>query len=316
MAARRAGLVAGLRVLAAVVILAGVGYALVHNWAAVSAELARIPAGTVGLALFVAVVSPVLTLFGWRMLLTDLGSALPLPPSASIFFVGQLGKYIPGSVWSVVAQAEMGRRLGVPRSRMGVVGLLSMGLAVVTSALVGVPALPLLFDRGGEQISPWWVAPAFLAGCLLLWPRLLNWCIATGLRLLRREPLEHPLSGRAIAVTSSWFVVAWLAAGASVLLLARELTPLGAPADRLLLASVAGYALAAAFGMFSVIAPAGVGVRDGVLALLLSAVMPLAAATAVVVVNRFLTVLADVIVAALGYLWGRSHHLLGGGHEP
>ena len=62
--------------------------------------------------------------------------------------------------------------------------------------------------------------------------------------------------------------------------------------------------------MFSIIVPAGVGVRDGVLVLLLATQMPFSAAAAVVVVARFLTVVGDVVWAAAGWLWGRTHHLL------
>ena len=74
---------------------------------------------------------------------------------------------------------------------------------------------------------------------------------------------------------------------------------------------VGGFALASAAGMFSVLVPAGVGVRDGVLALMLVTLMPLSAATAVVVVARFLAMLTDLLVAAFGWTWGRRHHLVG-----
>ena len=49
----------------------------------------------------------------------------------------------------------------------------------------------------------------------------------------------------------------------------------------------------------------------GVLALLLVTLMPLPAATAVVVVARFLAVLADLLLAGAAWAWGRRHHLLG-----
>ena len=62
--------------------------------------------------------------------------------------------------------------------------------------------------------------------------------------------------------------------------------------------------------MASVLLPAGVGVREGVLLLLLVTVMPAPAATAVVVLTRFVTVVADVLWAGLGWAWARSHHLL------
>lgn len=297
------------RIVVALLVLAAVVVAVWRNWSEVSAHLREVPAATLAGAFVLALLAPVFSLLGWRVLLADLGTRLPLPAGASVFFVGQLGKYLPGSVWSVVAQADLGSRLGVPRRRMGIVGLLSILLSVLTGAIVGIPALPLLVARSGEVRSLWWFAPAVVL-LLLLWPRLLNWGIARVLRLLRREPLEHSLTAPAIILTSMWFVLAWLSAGLSILVLARAMSP-DTPVRDLLVTSISGFALASAIGMFSVIVPAGVGVRDGVLAVLLGALMPFPAAFAIVVISRFFTVIADVVVAAVGWGWARSHHLLG-----
>ncbi|HET9022024.1 MAG TPA: lysylphosphatidylglycerol synthase domain-containing protein [Ornithinibacter sp.] len=292
------------------VILAGVGFALWRNWDAVSTELGEMSAPVLVGAFVLTTAAPVLTLMGWRVLLADLGTRLPAAPAASVFFVGQLGKYVPGSVWTVLAQAEMGARLRIPRRRMGVVGLLSIGLAVLTGCVIGIPAVPRLLDREDQAFSWWWVVIAVCLGAVLLWPRLLNAAIARGLRLLRRELLEHELSGRAVVLTSAWFVGAWVSTGLGTFVLARSVAP-EAPTGELLVASVSGFALASAAGMFSVLVPAGVGVRDGVLALVLLTLMSPAAATAVVVVARFLAILADLLVAGSGWAWGRRHHLLG-----
>ncbi|MFW5469411.1 lysylphosphatidylglycerol synthase domain-containing protein [Knoellia sp. CPCC 206435] len=296
------------RVVVALLVLAAVTVAVWRNWGEVSSHLGDIPRGTLGAAFLLALSAPVFTLLGWRVLLADLGTRLPLPPSASVFFVGQLGKYLPGSVWSVVAQADLGSRLGVPRRRMGVAGLLSILLSVITGAILGVPAVPALLARS-EDFRWWWFLPALLL-LLLLWPRLLNSGVALLLRVLRREPLEHRLTTPAIALTSMWFVLAWLGVGLSVLVLAHALAPERSWGS-LVVSSICGFALASAIGMFSFVVPAGVGVRDGILALLLGALMPFPAAIAVVVVSRFFSVLADVVVAASGWAWARSHHLLG-----
>ena len=105
-------------------------------------------------------------MLGWRVLMADLGSPLHVAPSAGIFFVGQLGKYLPGSVWSVLAQAEMGARLDVPRRRSGVVGLVSIGLGVLTGLLVGLPALALLIGSSHAASAAW----LLLALPLVVWP--------------------------------------------------------------------------------------------------------------------------------------------------
>lgn len=307
---KRIGLLDIVRGVLLVLVLAAVAGALWRNWSAVSGEIGRVGAGPIVGSLVVGLVSPTLTMLGWRVLLADLGSPLRLAPAAGVFFVGQLGKYVPGSVWSVLAQAEMAARLGIPRRRAGVVGLVLIGLSILTGGLVGLPALPLLLDRGGTGY-PWWlILLAAVAGCVVLAPPVLNRLIGKGLALLRREPLEHSFSTRAVLTAVAWFVGAWVSMGLSVWVLARAVADPGTDAGRLALVGVCGFVLAATLGMVSFLVPAGVGVRDGLLLLVLTTVLGSPGAVAVVVLARFLNVVVDVIAAGAGWLWARNRHLL------
>lgn len=306
----RRRIVDALRIGVLLLVLVAVGIALWSNWEEVRGDLGRLDPGTLLAATALALLSPFATVLGWRVLLADLGSRLHIAQASGVFFVGQLGKYLPGSVWSVVVQTEMAVRLGVPRRRTAVVGLLCIGLSALTGLVVGLPALPVLLTRG-DAVLPWWGVLLLVAVLLLLlWPPLLNLGIRTALRLLRRPPLEHSLSAAAVALSSVWFTLSWVIGGLSVWVMAHALAPDDADVGGLLLVAVSGYLLAAGIGMFSIVVPAGVGVRDGVMVLLLTTQMSLSAATAVVVVARFLTVLGDVVWAAAGWLWARSHHLL------
>ena len=264
----RSRLFSGLRILLALLVVVAVSIAVARNWRQVSADIGRIDAGTFALAAVLVCLPPLLTVLGWRILLADLGSPLHLAPAGGVFFVGQLGKYVPGAVWSIVAQAEMGARLHIPRRRSAVVAFVTVAIAA----------------------------------------------IATVLRILRREPLERQLSGRAVLFATLLFIGAWVSSGLHVLVLARA-TSTDYQSGQLLLATVSGFALASSLAMFSVILPAGVGVREGVLVLILAPVTSISAATAVVVISRFLTVAADVLFALLGWLYARSHHLLTSAQE-
>lgn len=306
---RRSALAVARIVLAALVVVAVV-VAGWRNWTDVSGHLRAMSPGALTLSLLLGMIAPLATMAGWRVILADLGTRLAVPPAAGIYFVGQLGKFLPGSVWSVLAQAEMGARLGIARRRTAVVGLIAVALSLVTGLAVGLPALPLLLRREDSRVLGVAALLVMLLLLVALHPRVLNRVIAQGLRRLRRDPLEHDLTGRAIALTTAWFLVAWLAAGASVAVLVPQLAPSVSGGD-LLLVSLCGFALASAGGMIAVVVPAGVGVRDGLLVLLLHTVMPLSAATAVAVLIRFITTLADVIWALIGWSWARAHHLLG-----
>jgi uncharacterized membrane protein YbhN (UPF0104 family) len=311
----RSRIFSGLRILLALLVVAAVSIAVARNWRQVSADIARIDARTFALAAALACLPPLFTVMGWRILLADLGSPLHVAPAGGIFFVGQLGKYVPGAVWSIVAQAEMGVRLHIPRRRMAVVAFVSVAIAAICGLIVGTPAVPLLITRDDSTATTGWVvllAVPLLA--VVLWPRLLNRAIATVLRVLRREPLERELSGRAILSATLLFIGAWVSSGMHVFVLARA-TSSGYETDQLLLATLSGFALASSLAMFSVVLPAGVGVREGVLVLILAPVTSTSAATAVVVISRFLTVAADVLFALVGWAYARSHHLLTSAQE-
>ena len=69
-------------------------------------------------------------MMAWRSLLADLHSPLRLPVAMRIFFFGQLGKYLPGSVWTVVAQADLGRDHEIPPRRTVAASVLGMAISL------------------------------------------------------------------------------------------------------------------------------------------------------------------------------------------
>jgi uncharacterized membrane protein YbhN (UPF0104 family) len=298
-----------LRIVLALLVVAAVAVAVARNWTAVSADIRRIDGWAFALAAVLVCVPPVLTLLGWRVLLADLGSPLHVAQAGGVFFVGQLGKYVPGAVWSIVAQAEMGARLHVPRRRSAVCAFVTVAIAAICGLIVGLPAVPLLITREDSAATGWGLVLVVPLLAIVLWPRLINWAIATVLRVLRREQLEHQLSGRAVVTAVACFIAAWVCSGLHALVLAAATGSADDTGD-LLLATVCGFALASSLSMFSVILPAGVGVREGLLVLMLGPVTSTSAATAVVLLSRFLTVAADVLFALLGWAYARSHHLL------
>ena len=296
------------RVAVAVLTVAAVAYAVVTNWADVSVHLSRISVGAFLLSTLAALAGTWLTMLGWRVLLADLGSPLELAPASGVYFVGQLGKYLPGSLWSVLVQADMASSLKVPRRRTAVAGLLALGFSLLTGFVVGLPAASYLIRREADGFD-WWTLLALPVVAVLLVPRILNRLIGSLLRVLRREPLEHDLSGRAVGSAVLLFILVWVTFGLHTLLLARAVAG-PEPHPHLGVAALTGYALSVSLGMLTVILPAGLGAREGLLTLILAAAIPVAAAGAVAIVSRFIVTIVDVSCALFGWLYARRHHLL------
>jgi len=292
------------RIVVAVAVVVALVWGVARNWTEISQDLQRVSIGALLLSFVAAALGTWLTMVGWRVILADLGSPLHLAPAGGVFFVGQLGKYLPGSVWTVLVQADMASHLHVPRRRTGVTGLVTIGLSVPTGLPVGLPALPLLLQRSAG--SSGWLLLAVPLFVVLVWPALLNRLIAWGLRVLRREPLEETLSARAILTTVGLYALAWVLFGVHILVLALAV----GGGTGVTLASLTGYALAGSLGMLTVILPAGLGARDGILAIVLASAMPLSAGTAVALVSRFVVTVVDVLAAAAGWAYARRHHLV------
>jgi hypothetical protein len=268
------------------------GYAVEREWPGVRAGLASIGPGTTAEALLCVLAGMLMTMQVWRALLAGLGSPLPFRAASRIMFIGQLGKYLPGSVWPVLAQMELGNGYRVPRHRSATASVLAMVVSLLTGLLTALATLPFV---AGATAYRWAFAitPVLLA---CLHPRVLNAVVGRLLRLARRPPLDQPLTGRAMAAALAWSWSSWIFYGLQIWLLA---TRLGAPPGRTVLLAVGGFAFAWSVGFVVVLAPAGAGVRDVLLIATLSPVLGTGSATAVALMSRALMTAGDLLTAGL-----------------
>jgi len=255
--------------------LAGVAFALRRDGAAALSALAR--PGTLPLAVAAVAANLAGLLVGmvaWRVLVPVGGLA-----AARIFFLGQLGKYLPGRVWGVVTHVDLGRRAGVPAERMVTAYLLSIGLTILTGAGVGLLAAP-----GG-----WVAAPVLGLVACLVWPRLLSYPLALAARVFRRP--VTPVPPRLVRWALALAVVSWLVSG---LHLWAVSVALGAAPGRAATVAVGAFALATVAGSLSVVAPDGWGVREFALTAALATILPWSAAGLAAIASRLICVVVEV----------------------
>jgi hypothetical protein len=278
-----------------VVLAVGLGvWAVYAQRDAVATGLGRVGVLTVLGALVTVVAGLAVSLQTWRSLLASLGSPLPLAAAGRIFFIGQLGKYIPGSVWPVVMQTELAKAEKVPRARSATAAILAMVITLCAGLLLVIATLPFL--ASGETAGYRWIvlaAPVMLIG---LHPRIINPALGRLLKLAKRPPLEHPLTGRAVLVAMAWALVSWVLLCTHVWLLAVRL---GAKPGQAALLAIGGFAFAWTAGFLVVFAPAGAGVREVILVATLKTVLDTGEATVIALVSRVLMSVADLIVAGL-----------------
>jgi uncharacterized membrane protein YbhN (UPF0104 family) len=276
-----------------------IAYAVVSDWTGVRHALDLLAWQSVVLSFLAAVAGTVTSLMSWRALLSDEGYTLTPVTAGRVFLVGQLGKYLPGSVWAIVLQVELGKRAGVPRARVFTSSLAWIGLSLATALGVGVVGFPVLASAdSGRAWALMALLPLALVACA---PPVLTRLVNLILQLMRKGPLPRPLSWPGVLSAAAWLIGTWVFFGLHLWLLANAL---GAPGADGITRCIGGFALAMAAGVVFVFVPSGAGVREALIVAALAPVMPAGQALGIAVVSRLVFITADVVSAGVAALSG------------
>lgn len=268
-----------------------------RQWGAIQAEIASISVGAVVASATIMLVGMVANVLSWVTLLNGLGHVVPLPRGAQIMLVGQLGKYVPGSVWAYVMQMELGRQYGIARARVLVTALYAAGVGVVASLILGVTVVPSIASVH-PQLA--WLYVLLPLGLVCLHPRVMTWLSNLALKLFRRPPLEHRVRLRTILIAVGWQLLSYVLYGLHLQLLVGDAVPASA-----LSVVILGAALSLGFtaSLIAFVLPSGAGVREAVvIAVLLTVSVPLAEASAAALVSRAMFTAGDLLLAGVAVI--------------
>lgn len=283
----------------------------------------RAAIGIVLAALFWAFGSPLLSL-AWKWLLAGLGVRRSVRELFGIVGITQFAKYIPGNLAQYIGRVGMSMARGIPARPLAVTLILET-LLIIAAAITVCVGAGTLSDVGRDALRTHGLQLGLIA--------LLIVVAGAGLYLLRRiapwalrklAPKYAPaLDGTLLpprAVLARAFVlycVTYVGTGIGLILLARFLLP-GAPHDYWLLIAV--FALAWVVGFVTPGAPGGLGVREGLMLLMLAPVYSTAAAGVLVIAFRIATTFGDVLTLAAGAVAlprkGASRVPLAGDSQP
>lgn len=235
----------------------------------------------------------------WAQVLGSLSAEMPRRASVPVFFVSQLGKYLPGSVWPVLAQMEAGRAHRIPRRSMVAANLLTLLVLLAVGVAVACALLPLGSTQALHRF--WWLFLALPVLLVLAHPRVLPAALDRAFRLVRQPPLETRLRLRPLAVALGWALLSWMLFGAHIAVLCAGL---GYTGVSVVVLSTGAMALAITVGILFIPAPAGAGLREGALLLALSPLLAEQEGLVVAFTSRVELVIVDLALAGLGAAFG------------
>lgn len=235
-------------------------------------------------------------------LLTVVGEGVSYREVLRVFLLSNLGKYIPGKIWSYFSMLYVLESRGTAR-KVAISTMLVWQCVIFIAALL----VSLLLVPESRVLAGWGTiyfvsgTGAVLASLAVLWPGALERAVNAGQRMRGQQRIELPQFSRGdVAVALAVSVVQWLMYSFAFFLFCKSIVVM--PWSAWMLA-MGGFALASVAGYLAPFAPAGLGVREGVLAVVLTAVLPVATATMVVLAARVWMVVVEVgfTLAVMGF---------------
>jgi hypothetical protein len=235
--------------------------ALAGQWNQVGARLLHLQFGWehIVMATVLILATYALLIEGWRRILIAWDSHLPFRPAARIWFLSNLGKYVPGNIWSLTAMGVMARERGLS-------GLAAAGSSILMQSVSLATGTAIVMVTGAKLLGqPLLVgaAVALLVLALVTAPRYLPRVAVWAGSVSGREIITPTIPAASIWTAAFASSLSWILYGLAFQLFVRGL--LGtAPGE--ISSYIAVYSAAYILGFISPIAPAGLGVREITLA--------------------------------------------------
>jgi hypothetical protein len=235
------------------------------------------PLGSARLALFLAL----------ALALRAFGYSLDYRDAFRGYFLAQPAKYLPGGVWVLPGRALALSEVGVKVVHSGAAQVIEGCFMPVGAVVVFTPYL-IFGDTGPMPVAG--VAACFVAAAALLClhPALFNRTATWILRRLGQAAVEVRLSARIVISMLLTYVGFWVVAGVGFYLLVSSVHEV--------LVNLAAMSMAWVIGLIAFLAPAGGGVREGALALLLVPILPSPLPAALALLARIWWTVAELIL--------------------
>ena len=247
-----------LQIVLAAIVIVFVARKLAAEWGAVKLALDQARPNWLALAAsgVIVLATYAILIETWRVLLRGWQHEIPFMDAARIWTISNLGKYLPGKVWSITALVVMSREYGVSAAE----GATASVLVTLVNTIVGF-AVAIIAGASLLRLPPWSVyLIAAIAVGVLASPSALPMLGALFGRVLKREIVLRPLANRVLVIAAALTAIAWVMYGLAFWLFTLGVLGFAPGALRDYIAIFAGSYL---IGFVAIFSPAGVGVREG-----------------------------------------------------
>jgi len=230
----------------------------------------------------------------WARVLRLTGHPVSFGAAWDTYFIGNLGKYIPGKVWTIALTAYMSEKHHVPGVTAGTASVFAQAYSIISS-LVIFTSFFIFYRYALNGIKLDWTAPIFVLVLLIfLAPKNLERALNFLLVKLKRKPCSLGLDTAGAVKIMFFYLLSWLVFGVAFWIFVLAVTD----DHSLHLFFMTGvFAVSNVIGFLAVFVPGGLGVREGIIAILLAGYVPAGVGILVAFLLRLLTTFVELLCA-------------------
>jgi len=284
-----------IKVLVVLVIFYFLGTALYRNWSQINFRQLHFNVPLLIASIFFLFGFYLMFVFGWKLILKELGVSLSFLKGLKIIFYSQLGKYLPGKIWTWAGRMYFCQRLGISNRKIFISMILELALTTISGMLIFLVAFSI--SPGFEiNINPFFLIIVVIISFMIIHPKVLARIINFFLRLIKKERVTIELHFSQICIIMAYYCISWFCFGIALYFLINSVAFIAPSKIPIITGS---FAISTTLGIIALFAPAGLGVREGILSLLLSNFFPLSLAILLSFLCRIWVSVGELVMAGI-----------------
>lgn len=227
----------------------------------------------------------------------------------AILYASGLFRYLPGRIWTFTAQSLWLKKYGITKSLIIYINVVCIIELIIVSLYFGLLYIAIYSSRLSVSMLIMMLASLILVNILFncYSSILINRLFALAGRIVRTEIQPINISLSSLAVIQLIVAASWILSGLAAYFLAKGVGLHIVPTDMIPLISAMPLSWLA--GYLAVILPGGLGVREGMMLLILKPVLVVQTALLLPILSRVMFLLSEALLGLMALFLGMRHNV-------
>jgi glycosyltransferase 2 family protein len=230
----------------------------------------------------------------WQYLLKQMNFKIKTTKIFQIFFSSLIGRYVPGKITLFLARVYMCKKAGIEEKTAFTSIIIDTALFTLSGIILFLITIPFF-----TKLPSWLLFSSISIAIITIFlshPKIITKIINFGLKIIKKEPIKIKIKYSQILFILIFHTVRWFIQGIAIYLFAKSIIEI--PSE-LFIVIPGIFSISIVLGMVILIAPGGLGIREGLIVLLLTPFISAGPAIMLSLTSRILLTVSETGLALL-----------------